>query len=299
MPDEILNPAEDLNTLVSNEPPVDEVHDDKPDDTPELSGEEELLKALRALAEEDTEVEPEEEVEPETEPEPEKEPEVTPEPEKKEQTPEENAKFAAQRRQAEMQKRIDSEMEKLRNEAPEFALAKQLSEMYGVDPKTLLDQVKDAQLKKESEQKGVPLELLKEREADRQRTSQLEQELNKLKYESWKTRVDSEGQNLQQQYKMLTEDDIQESVNYMLNIARNVDMPLEQAVYAVHGKKIVESLAQAKVQDELAKQSGRGKKTPLSPNNAKPSEQTTLTAEEQYMAKQFGMTDADYLKYKS
>ena len=102
---------------------------------------------------------------------------------------------------------------------------------------------------------------------------------------------------MKQEYSFLTDDDIQEAVDYILNVAQNVDLPLEHAVFAVHGKKIAEALANAKLQEQLAADSGR-KKTPVTPKSGKTSQTRTATAEERYIAKQLGMSVDEYLKYK-
>jgi hypothetical protein len=97
----------------------------------------------------------------------------------------------------------------------------------------------------------------------------------------------------------LTHEDIDSATDYILNVAKNVELPLEDAVFAVHGRKIVEGLAKGKVQDELANASGRKKKTPLPPKNGKQTKVITLSADEQAIARAFGMTDEEYNKYKS
>ena len=218
-------------------------------------------------------------------------------PNNKVQSKEENAKFAAMRRQREMEERIQAELERFKQESPEFQLAKQLSELYGTTPEQLMEQLREAQLHKEAEEKGVPIEILKERQKDIERMNQLEQELNRLRFEQWQARIEADGMKLKQEYSMLTDDDIQEAVDYMLNVVQNVNIPLEQAVFAVHGKKIADALAQAKLQEQLANDGGR-KKTPVTPKSNSTSQTKTLSAEEQYVAKQLGLSVDEYLQYK-
>lgn len=275
----------------------------------DLDGEYELRELLKALnSEEETETESEgetEETESETETESEEETDETDEtdeteeetPKKKVQSKEENAKYAAMRRQREMEERIQAELERLKQESPEFQLAKQLSELYGTTPEQLMEQLREAQLHKEAEEKGVPIEILKERQKDIERMNQLEQELNRLRFEQWQARIEADGMKLKQEYSMLTDEDIQEAVDYMLNTVQNVNIPLEQAVFAVHGKKIAEHLAQAKLQEQLANDGGR-KKTPVTPKSKGTSQTKTLSAEEQYIAKQLGLSVDEYLQYK-
>ena len=113
-----------------------------------------------------------------------------------------------------------------------------------------------------------------------------------------KTKIDADKVRLKTDYNVLGDSDLDEAVQYVLRT--NVDMPLEQAVYALHGKKIIEALATAKEQEKLAAESGRKKKTPLAPNNGKASQAAkSITAEEKYIAQQLGMSVDDYLKYKS
>lgn len=296
-----------LNDPNPTDDTVDEVDDTNTQDDNELSGEEELLKALRELngsdeddSDEDNRDDNEEDTNPEDDNTNEQDDVVdNDDTGKKKQSPEENAKFAAERRQKELEAKVQAEVERLRQESPEFQLAKQLTDLYGVPADQLAQQIKDAQMQKESTEKGIPLEVLKQQEADRQRTSKLEQELNQLKYDAWKSRIDSESLKLQDQYKMLTKEDMDAAVSYMLNTVHNVDMPLEQAVYAIHGQRIVEELAKTKVQDQLAEQSGRKRKTPLAPKGGAGKEAVTLSPEEAQIAKLYGMTAEEYRKYQS
>lgn len=296
---------EDTGTEIGGSESVEETVENN-----ELSGEEDLIKAIQSLMQDDEEIEqdeegeesePDEDLEEDSEEIEEAEEEVEDVQEdtgKKAQSKEENAKFAAQRRQKEMEEKVQAEIEKLKQQSPEFALAKQLSDMYGTTPDEILKQMKEAQLQKEAQEKNVPVELLKERQADHERMEALEQELNQIRFQSWQTQIKADGDRLMNEYKVLTQEDIDAATNYILNVARNVNLPLEDAVYAVHGKKIIDSLANAKVQDKLADESGRKKKTPPAPNNGKPSKVVSATAEEKYIAKQMGISIEDYLKYK-
>lgn len=273
-------------------------------------GEDELMKALRSLN--DSEDEPEEDSKTDEEPvqndseeeESEEEPEQSEEEpltedeqkgQKREQSKEENARFAAQRRQKELEDRLKQEME----QSPEFRLAQQLQQQYGRSAEEIMEAMREEQLKQEAAQKNLPIELLRERQADRDRLQTLENELNQLRFQNWQNQITADTTRLKGQFSFLTDDDMQQATDYILNVAQNVNIPLEQALYAVHGAKIIEHLTNQKVQDNLAEQSGRKRKTPPSPNNGKPSETKSVTAEERYIAKQFGMSVDDYLKYKS
>lgn len=306
MPEDILN---NENEVVDND--VSDVQDK---DDVATSGEEDLIAALKSLNQQN--FDEEEPVDNEEEPvdneensedeetenqEGQEDEEVLAEedqkPKKKVQSKEENARFAAMRRQREMEQKIQAEIERLKQEAPEFQIAHTLSEMYGMTPEELLQQLQEAKLQKEAQEKGVPIEFLRERLLEQQRLNQLEEELNRLRFQQWQSRIEAESLKLKQEYNFLTDDDIQEAVDYILNVAQNVDLPLEHAVFAVHGKKIAEALANAKLQEQLAADSGR-KKTPITPKSGKTSQTRTATAEERYIAQQLGMSVDEYLKYK-
>lgn len=218
---------------------------------------------------------------------------------KREQSKEENAKFAAQRRQQEIDKQVAEKLEALKLSSPEYQLAKTVAEMSGVTPEVALQQIKEAQLQEQSQKTGIPIEHLKAQEATNNKVTSLETEINNLRFQAWDSNIKAETVRLQAQYKMLTAEDFEAAKNYILNTARNVNLPLEDAVYAVHGKKIIENLANSKVQDKLADESGRSKKTPPAPKNGKASKTITATADERYVAKQMGIKIEDYLKYKN
>lgn len=289
---------------------------DTPPSNEDTSGEDDLYSIIQQLRndnpeeteeeldeiEEETEDEPEEEEQPEDEVEEESdEPEETDDEKgkKREQSREENAKFAAQRRQKELDERVQREIEKLRAESPEFQLAQRMQKTYGKTPEEIMEEMVEAELAREAEQRQLPIELLRERQTDRDRVSKLEDELNQLRYQSWQNQVETDSAKIRDQYKFLEQADMDKAVDYILNVAKNVEIPLEQAVFAVHGQKIVQELANQKIQDELAQQSGRKSKTPPPPNKGKTVPVVSLTAEEREIAKAFGMTAAEYQKYKS
>lgn len=308
-------------TMVKEDEAGYQVDDNEDPGSEDLSGDEELFNAIKSLVDskdedeeddsedadtgsdaddDESEDDEEEQDDEEADEDDEQEEEEVEEKPAKKQSKEDNAKFAAQRRQRELDAKVQAELERLRNESPEFQLAKQLSEMYGKPADVIMAEMREATLRKQAEESKVPYEVLKKQQEADERAERLEQEINQLRYQSWQTQIKSESTRLQEQYTMLTEEDFDQAVNYILNTAKNVDLPLEDAVFAVHGKKIVEGLSKAKVQDQLATESGRKKKTPLAPTNGKPaSPAKQLTAEEKSIAKAFGMSEADYLKYKS
>jgi hypothetical protein len=160
-------------------------------------------------------------------------------------------------------------------------------------------QIQEEQLRQEAATRKIPVEELREKQQLKDNQSRLEQEIAMLKYQGWKTTIKSDGARLLGEYKMLTQEDMDAAENYILNVAKNVDLPLEDAVFAVHGKKIVDAMAKGKVQEDLAKQSGRKRNTPPSPNNSKQTKVISLTADEKAMARAFNMSDEEYSKFKS
>jgi pyruvate/2-oxoglutarate dehydrogenase complex dihydrolipoamide acyltransferase (E2) component len=258
-----------------------EVDDEPEDEKPKVSDDEEFT----ALSDEDYDDEPEEE-----KPNPEPEPEPEPESEKKpEQTPEENAKFAEQRRQAQLK----AELEK----SAEFQLAKQLADMYGTTPDQMLEQVREQNLKKKAEKDGVTVEYLKQQQAQNDRIGELEGQIAQQQYTAWQSRINAEAERLKGEFKMLSDQEINEARTHMLQVLKNPDVPLEQVVWSLHGKKILDGTKESLKQETLAEMSGRKGMVPPKGSKAQPT--PTLTSEEQYVAKQMGLSDADYLKYKA
>jgi hypothetical protein len=293
--------------------------DDVDDDTTGASeGEAELFAAIRDLAKDDSEdtslidddeanddeteddeeesdnLEEEEVLEDDDESEEEDDDEEETEEEPQGQSKEDNAKFAARRRQQELDAKIQ---EQLKN-SPEYKIAQKLAKQFGKPIDQILTELDDADIQSEAEQRQVtPEQVRKERERD-ERADRLEQENNQLKFQYWQTQIQLDTTKLLADYPMLNQEDMDKAVDYILNTAKNVELPLEDAMFAVHGKKITKAMAKQTVQDDLATQSGRKRKTPLAPNNSKSSQSKSLSADEQYIARQFGMTDDEYKKFQ-
>jgi hypothetical protein len=284
--EDLFSAIRDLKNQVEEDDAEDEdEYDDEPEEDEEEYEDEDEDEDFEDEDEEDEEYEDEDEEE-------EDEPKV--------QSKEENAKFAAKRRQQELERRVQAELDKLKQESPEFKLAQQLSKQFGKSPEEIMAEMAEEELKREAEATKIPIDRLRKERETESKVSQLEAQLNELRYQAWQTQIDADKQALQTKYSMLSDDDMDAAVDYILTTVQNVDVPLEQAVYAIHGQKIIEALAEQKIQDNLAKEGGRKRKTPLTPtNNSKPSKVTKLTADEQYAAKVFGMTDEEYEKYKS
>jgi hypothetical protein len=286
--EDLVSAIRDLKTQVEE--------DDAEDDEYEDESEEEYEDEEEYEEDEDEEFEDEDEYEDDEETD---EDEDDEEDEPKVQSKEDNAKFAAQRRQQELEARVQAELDKLKAESPEFKLAQQLSKQFGKSPEEIMAEMQEEDLKREAEATKIPIERLRQERETADKVNQLEAQLNELRYQAWQTQINSDKQALQTKYPMLTGEDMDNAVDYILTTLQNVEVPLEQAVYSLHGQKIIEALADQKVQENLAKDSGRKRKTPLAPNTTKKAQKlTTLSADEKYAAKVFGMSEEEYEKYK-
>ena len=279
--------GEDLLFNAIQQLKAEEAGDDEESD--DLGTDEELDNADEEIDEEEIEEADDEELDPESD---------EAKGKKREQSKEENARFAAQRRQEKIDQEVELKLAALRDESPEFKLAKQMAEMYGVEPSELIEQMAEAALQKEATAKNLPVELLRERSQERAQLNSVQEELNALRYENWQTKIKAEGETLKSSYAMLTQEDMDAAVDYILHEAKNVNMLLKQAVYALHGEKIIDGLANSKSQEKLAAESGRKRSTPVAPKNGKAPSVSTLSADEKYVAKQMGLSESEYLKYK-
>lgn len=245
----------------------------------------------------DEDTEPETETETEADPEAEVETEADPEPEpdKKKQSAEENARFAEERRQ----RQVADELAKLKESDPAFLLAKELSDMYGTSADEMLAKIREDALIKKSKETNVPVEFLKAQQASIDKQKELEDKLNALQVEGWMRRMDSEAVTLKTEFPILTDDDIEKAKVHMIGQLGRIDMPLEEVVMSLHGKRLIESLRTSAKQEALAEMSGRKGILPTGANKSGNSSDTGLTAEEKFVAKQMGMSEADYKKYKT
>lgn len=224
----------------------------------------------------------------------EEEEEVVEEQPKPKQSREENARFAEMRRQQQIEQQLQ---EKLK-QSKEYQTTQLLSEMYGVPQEELYDKLYEAKLEKEAQAKNVPVEYLREREELRKQQQELQDQLHTIMFQQWQARVDQEKVNLKAQFNMLSDEDIDSAAYYMLNDLKRTDLPLENAVFALHGAKILGGLKNTAKNEALAEVSGR-KKSPLpTKSGSKVSEAVSLSDEERYIAKKFGLTDKEYSKWK-
>lgn len=213
-------------------------------------------------------------------------------PEKPFKTPE-NAANAERRRQAEQRK-----LEQYRAQTPEYQIINTLAAARGVTPEQMLQEVQDAALRQQAEQQGVPLEFARQQKAVEDRMRELENQVALREYQDWENRITNEAQSLQQAFPFLTEEDITESKDLLLNKWRNVEAPLEQAVFALHGRKIAERQLEISRNETLAEVSGRKSQSGVPLRAGKASNTPVLTDEEKYVAKQMGISEEAYLKNK-
>jgi hypothetical protein len=218
--------------------------------------------------------------------------------EKRVQTPEENARFAEQRRQSVIDQRVKEELERTKAESLEFKTTQMLAQMYGVTPEQLYKQIEDARLQQEAQKQGIPIEVAKSLEEYKNELGTYQQKLQQLEFQSWASKVDAQETALKQQYPMLTEDDLYQSKVYLLQTIRNPEMPLEQAVFALHGAKITNTFKDNIRNEVLAEMAGR-KKGALPPQSTtKATTAKTLTQDEILAARALGISEEDYLQYK-
>jgi hypothetical protein len=213
------------------------------------------------------------------------------------QTPEQNAYYAEQRRQSLIEQRVQQELERVRQESPEFQMAQTLSNMYGVPVEELHQQLLEKQMEQQAEEQGIPVDVLRQLNVYEQQQYQLQEQLHFMQFQNWQNRVGEESKSMQTQYPMLTEQDIEQAKYFLLDTLRNPEIPLQNAVFALHGDKITNSLKELAKQEALAEISGR-KKGGLPPQSMKSSDTVSLSEEERYVAKMMGLSEADYIKYK-
>lgn len=249
----------------------------------------------------DADDEPEVEAEPEAKPEQETaseskestEPEAEPEAEKKKQSAEENAKFAEQRRQKQLEDRLQQEREK----DPAYILAKRLTETTGKTPEQMLQELEAVALQEQAKVQQVPVEVLQAQQKQQRDIDLLKEENHKLKFTGWFDRTEKEIETLKATYPMLTDDELHEAQSYVLKTLKDPEMPIQNAVHALYGDKIIKSIQEQSRNDALAALSGRTS-APAPAATKSSSSAVILTADEQEAAKIFGMTEEEYAKWK-
>lgn len=256
----------------------------------------------------DPEPQAEPQADPTPEPEPTPEPQAEPAPEpaatpdKPVQTPEENARFAEMRREQQLQARVQAELERLKRESPEYQLMQMLQQQHGIPAEEILRQAKEAQLQRESQERNVPIEMLRQRQEMENRMQQLEQQLQQQRVTQFQTRIEAEAKDLQQSFPNLTQDQLTGAVNAMLNEYRNPDIPLREVVMAKYGTELLAGQREALRNEILAELAGRTGTAPIPPAGTKSTPSASpvagLTPEELVMANNLGISAEDYAKYK-
>lgn len=264
----------------------------------EQYGAEDTLNEYGETVDAETQMEDEPEVEAEQddtvyEDEPEQDDYEEEEPQPQKQTKEQNAYYAEKRRQEQLDRTVQ---ERLR-QTKEYQTTQLLSEMYGVPQDELYDQLYEAKLAKEAQAQNVPVEFVKEREELRKQQQQLQDQLHTIMFQQWQSRVETEKANLKAQFNMLSDADLDSAAYYMLNDLKRTDLPLENAVFALHGAKILGGLKNTATNEALAEVSGR-KRSPLPVKGGKPSGTVSLSDEERHVARKLGLTDKEYSKWK-
>ena len=210
---------------------------------------------------------------------------------------EENAQNAERRRQNEQRL-----MERLRQQSPEYHLAQMLGQQFGKTPEQLLADLQQAQIAQQAQQAGVPVEyaqrLFAAEQAAMTLQQQFEQYQNQQGFMAWQSRVDAETQAVKQQYPGLTDADIDAAKEYALVTLKNTDIPLEQALFAVHGKKMLSMVQEASRNEALAEASGRKQSAVVPPKSGKKTSTDVLSDEERAAAAALGISEKDYLKYR-
>ena len=210
---------------------------------------------------------------------------------------EENAQNAERRRQNEQRL-----MERLRQQSPEFILAQTLGQQFGKTPEQLLADLQQAQIVQQAQQAGVPVEyaqrLFAAEQAAQTLAQQFEQYQNQQGFLAWQSRVEAETQAVKQQYPGLTDADIDAAKEYALVTLKNTDVPLEQALFAVHGKKMLSMVQEASRNEALAEASGRKQSAVVPPKSGKKTSTDVLSDDERAAAAALGISEKDYLKYR-
>lgn len=242
-------------------------------------------------------------IEPEPEPEPEPAPVQSPEttePQKPVQTAEDNARFAEQRRQQQLEERAKQLAQQQLQQSPEYQLAQLVQQQTGLPLDQAITQIRQAALQRQAEAQGVPVEVLQRIQDAETQTQTLQQQLQQVQFNSWMQRIETEKASLKSKYSFLEDADLDSARDHMLTVMKNPEVPLEQALMAVHGQKIVDHYREQARQEALAEISGR-KPSPLPPQGGKPETPTAieLTDEEKAMARAFGMKESDYAAFKN
>lgn len=223
---------------------------------------------------------------------------------KRVQTPEENAHFAEQRRQREAKI-----AENALKASQEYQIVQMLARMSNKTPEQLMQDLRAAEVQADLQRQGLPpeqaLAAVPQVLSERQRAEQAQARVQELEttniqheFEKWQNRMATEASAIKTNHPYLTDEDIEQARGYILGTLKNPNVPLEQAVYAVHGQKISQEQRKLIRTEVLAELSGRKGNSPLPPQGGSGSSTEVLTSDERFAAKALGLSDSDYLKWK-
>lgn len=211
----------------------------------------------------------------------------------------EKSSTQAQKRREREERIANQKLEEFKRTSKEFELVNTLAQMNGLSVDEMIAQLREQQIEQTAKTEGISVEAAKKQFKQSQEVEELKNTVGKLQYDAWSSQLSTQAEQLKSKYPTLTDNDIAEAKNYILHTVGNVNVTLQQAVYALHGEKLVESATKAKVQEDLAKRSGRSSKTPPSPNNSQLADQVELTNAEKAMIKKLGLSEKDFLANKN
>jgi len=163
-----------------------------------------------------------------------------------------DAAFAEMRRQNEML-------------AQQAAFVKQMADAYGMTPEQLQQQWADDQLAKEAEEQGVPLEFLREQNAQRQ-------ELQQLRGQVQDQRIQADIANVATKYEA-TQEQIAATVEYakengLVHGINTGAITFEAAFKLAHMDSLIEDAKKSAVQKSLTNKKQRQQSSSVKPNGA-------------------------------
>lgn len=212
------------------------------------------------------------------------------EPKKRVQTKEENAYYAELRRQKQFEERLQ--------QTNEYRITQMLANQYGITPEEVLAQLEKAQIAREAQQQGVPVHVMERIQQQERQAQYLQDQIQRMEFERWYSEREYEAQEILERYNgVLTQEDVNDTLSFMLNQLGTTTLGLDQAVRLLHGDKLESHLKRVAKQEALAEFSGR-KNAPLPSHGVKTAHVDGLTDEERYIAKQLGMSEKQYAQYK-
>lgn len=225
-----------------------------------------------------------------------------PVPQQQEQSKEERARNAERRRQHEA-----SIAQKALENSTEYRAMQALARLSGKSPEQLWQDIYEAQIAQEMQQQygqELPPETVRQVAYERQlsyqaqqQQEQVQEQLTQVQFEQWQGRMANEKQAILTAHPYLNDADVDAARDYMLQVIQNPNVPLEQAVYALHGTKILTGQQEKLRTELLAEMSGR-KNTPLPRQGGATPPAEVLSADERFVAKMLGISEEDYLKHK-